>query len=174
MTWQEMRKRPLGNFPRVHWRAKPEWYDMIIVIIISRAVAMTLQGCEFSHHHESDDSNWLLSLTTLAVLGVMGFIINKLINMCSAQTKTNVEEDSKVAVQRVPAENNPADKFSKSEANQQSKKISKKKIEKFLEKLTVEILKDSLRKHHRPITGVKEDLVHRVVTTTAEVVVKVD
>ena len=55
-------------------------------------------------------------------------------------------------------------KQSKPKQEQQvSKKVSKQKVQKFLQVLSVDILKEMSKKHHLPVSRLKEDLIRELI-----------
>ena len=110
---------------------------------------------------------WIL-IIFLAVYGAWS-IVSTIWGMIQKMTKlveklTGENQETKVEVQSVPTVSNPADKPSKQE-QQPSKKIAKQKVEKFLQVLSVEILRDMSKKHNLPVSRIKADLVKELIDT---------
>ena len=140
-----------------------------IVLAILLLPALTLKGCEQDEENTSMFGNFVVAL---AIYGFASgcWTLCKTVSYCTRMIQS---EHPEVAGQPqavwTSSKSNPADKLSKGEVNQPTKKVSKKKIEKFLEKLTVDILKEVLRKFHVETTGLKKDLIARVVTAIEDV-----
>ena len=127
------------------------------------ASSTALQGCE----GEGEFPMWWILLIFLGAYGA-ATIMSNVWYMIQKTTFViaKLAGEHEVQVKHIPAKNNPADKQSKEQ--QTPKKIAKKKVEKFLQGLTVDILQDILRKKGSPTSGLKADIVQRVLADIEE------
>jgi len=138
---------PLGDIVEVPEDNKRMSFSGVFLIIAIILAAFHIQGCSIDEE-ESSPLLFLITIHTLVVALLSAYAGYKIAGCCKPKAKV---------------EPKPKKDSGEKPADTKTSQIAETKLKTFLSLLTVDILQAMLKKVHAPVTGIKEDIILRII-----------
>ena len=158
-NWDELPTRNTSRLPYFEIKVCPKKVDLFLLSVLLIPMAMLLHGCS----GDNEESNGIIlavtAMYTILCVSLGAYLSKRCCPLRLTPPVQTKKEDSQKP---------------KSEIKKDTSQIAEIKVKSFFEKMTVDILQAMLKRVHAPVTGIKPDLVKRVLEEVQAVRLKKD